>query len=95
MAASEDSQVGLSQSKYTFWQRVQNEFNKTNFQKRGKDMIQGKWRTLNRDCAKFNACFKRAQRDQKSGENDMDILTRAKEYYRAEHKLAPFINEAA
>lgn len=58
-------------------------------------MIQGKWRTLNRDCAKFNACFKRAQRDQKSEENDMDILTRAKEYYRMENNSAPFNNEAA
>lgn len=79
VAASEDEQVGRSQPKDTFWQRVQNEFNKTNYHKRDKDMIQSKWRTLNRDCEKFNACFKRAERDQKSGKNDMDILTHAKE----------------
>ena len=66
VAASKDSRVGLSQPKDTFWQRVQNEISKLNFQKDGKDMIQGKWRTLNRDCTKFNAYFKRAQRDQKS-----------------------------
>ena len=50
---------------------------------------------LNHDCAKFNAFFKRAQRDQKSGENEMDILTRVKEIYRNESKSAPFNNDAA
>lgn len=33
VAASEDSLVGRSQAKVTFLQRVQNEFNKLNFQK--------------------------------------------------------------
>ena len=42
VAASEDPLVGRSQTGETFWQRVQNEFNKNNFQQRGKDMKQGK-----------------------------------------------------
>ena len=65
VAASEDEQVGRSQSKDTFWQRVINEFNKHSYHRRGKDMIQSKWRTLNRDCTKFNAIYKRADRDKK------------------------------
>ena len=95
VVASEDELVGRSQAKDSFWKRIINEFNKINHHKRGKDMIQSKWRTLNRDCSKFNACFKRAERDQKSGENDMDILTHAKEMYRIESKNAPFNNEEA
>ena len=95
VAASEDETVGRSQAKDTFWQRVQNEFNKHSYHIRTKDMIQSKWRTLNRDCTKFNAIYKRADRDQRSGESPMDVLTRAKEMYRNENKNAPFHNEEA
>jgi hypothetical protein len=95
VAATEDSQVESAQARDTFWQRVQNEFNKLNFQKRNKDMIQEKWKTLNRDCTKFNAYFKRSQREQKSGKNEMDILKRAKETYHDKHRSASFNNKEA
>ena len=50
---------------------------------------------MNHACAKFNACYKNAERDQRSGENDVDILTHAKEMYRNENRNTPFNNEEA
>ena len=48
-AVTEDSQVGRIKEKDTFWQRVHNEFNRRNFQKRGKERIMGKWRMMTRN----------------------------------------------
>nr|GEV61034.1 integrase, catalytic region, zinc finger, CCHC-type, peptidase aspartic, catalytic [Tanacetum cinerariifolium] len=70
VAISEDNNVGRSQKHETFWYRVLNEFNLKNFQKRTKDMLTSKWHTLNANCQKFNAAYKRAKRLGKSGEND-------------------------
>ena len=50
---------------------------------------------LNRDCSKFNAAFKKAQRDVKSEEGEVDILKRANQLYRDEHNNAPFSNDEA
>ena len=95
IAASEDERVGRSQARDTFWQCVQREFNQKNSKERNKDMLQGKWKTLNRDCGKFNAIFKQAERDIKSGESPMDVLTRAKQIYREQNRNIPFNNEEA
>ncbi|GKD76281.1 hypothetical protein Tco_1334563 [Tanacetum coccineum] len=86
VAVSEDNNVGRSQKHETFWYRVLNEFNSKKFQKRTKDMLTSKWHTLNANCQKFNAAYKRAKRVGKSGENDVDYLKRAQSIYRDEHK---------
>nr|GEX98576.1 hypothetical protein [Tanacetum cinerariifolium] len=76
VAVSEDNNVERSQKHETFWYRVLNEFNSKNFQKRTKDMLTRKWHTLNANCQKFNAAYKRAKRLEKSGENDVDVMKR-------------------
>ncbi|GJU16683.1 hypothetical protein Tco_1144649 [Tanacetum coccineum] len=86
VAVSEDNNVGRSQKHETFWYRVLNEFNSKNFQNRTKDMLTSKWHTLNANCQKFNAAYKRAKRLGKSGENDVDYLKRAQSIYRDEHR---------
>ncbi|GKA62410.1 hypothetical protein Tco_0761929 [Tanacetum coccineum] len=95
VAVSEDNNVGRSQKHETFWYRVLNEFNSKNFQKRTKDMLTSKWHTLNANCQKFNAAYKRAKRLGKSGENDVDYLKRAQSIYRDEHKGVAFSQEDA
>ncbi|GKD04382.1 hypothetical protein Tco_1179356 [Tanacetum coccineum] len=57
-----------------------------NFQKRTKDMLTSKWHTLNANCQKFNAAYKRAKRLGKSAENDVDYLKRVQSIYRDEHR---------
>ncbi|GJY59566.1 hypothetical protein Tco_0459458 [Tanacetum coccineum] len=94
VAVSEDNNVGRSQKHETFWYRVLNEFNSKFFQKRTKDMLTSKWHTLNANCQKFNAAYKRAKRLGKSGENDMDYLKRAQSIYRDEHKGVAFSQDA-
>nr|GEY09457.1 glutathione S-transferase T3-like [Tanacetum cinerariifolium] len=54
-----------------------------------------KWHTLNANCQKFNAAYKRAKRLGKSGENDVDVLKRAQSIYRDEHKGVAFCQEDA
>ncbi|GJY78863.1 hypothetical protein Tco_0484664 [Tanacetum coccineum] len=93
VAVSEDNNVGKSQKHETFWYRVLNEFNSKNFQKSTKDMLTSKWHTLNANCQKFNAAYKRAKRLGKSGENDVDFLKRAQSIYRDEHKGVSFSQE--
>nr|GEZ32431.1 hypothetical protein [Tanacetum cinerariifolium] len=89
VAVSKDNNVRRSQKHETSWYRVLNEFNSKNFQKRTKDMLTSKWHTLNANCQKFNAAYKRAKRLGKSGENDVDVLKRAQNIYRElmEHEL--------
>ncbi|GKC90224.1 hypothetical protein Tco_1150873 [Tanacetum coccineum] len=77
VAVSEDNNVGRSQKHETFWYRVLNEFNSKIFQKRTKDMLTSKRQTLNANCQKFNATYKRAKRLGKSGKNDVDYSKRA------------------
>ncbi|GKB42193.1 hypothetical protein Tco_0887135, partial [Tanacetum coccineum] len=95
VAVSEDNNVGRSQKHETFWYRVLNEFNSKNFQNRTKDMLTSKWHTLNANCQKFNAAYKRAKRLGKSGENDVDYLKRAQSIYRDEHRGVAFSQEDA
>ncbi|GKB66486.1 hypothetical protein Tco_0927898 [Tanacetum coccineum] len=58
-------------------------------------MLTSKWHTLNANCQKFNAAYKRAKRLGKSGENDVDYLKRAQIIYRDEHKGVAFSQEDA
>ncbi|GJX08756.1 hypothetical protein Tco_0196688 [Tanacetum coccineum] len=95
VAVSEDNNVGRSQKHETFWYRVLNEFNSKKFQNRTKDMLTSKWHTLNANCQKFNAAYKRAKRLGKSGENDVDYLKRAQSIYRDEHRGVAFSQEDA
>ncbi|GJT95332.1 hypothetical protein Tco_1090850 [Tanacetum coccineum] len=95
VAVSEDNNVGRSQKHETFWYRVLNEFNSKFFQKRTKDILTSKWHTLNANCQKSNAAYKRAKRLGKSGENDVDYLKRAQSIYRDEHKGVAFSQEDA
>nr|GEY08795.1 hypothetical protein [Tanacetum cinerariifolium] len=95
VAVSEDNNVGRSQKHETFWYWVLNEFNSKNFQKRTKDMLTSKCHTLNANCQKFNAAYKRAKRLGKSGENDVDVMKRAQSIYRDEHKGVAFCQEDA
>nr|GEV38068.1 hypothetical protein [Tanacetum cinerariifolium] len=93
VAVSKDNKVGRSQKHETFWYRVLNEFNSKKFQKRTKDMLTSKWHTLNANCQKFNAAYKRAKRLEKSGEDDVDLMKRAQSIYRDEHKGVSFSQE--
>ncbi|GJS37206.1 hypothetical protein Tco_0535588 [Tanacetum coccineum] len=95
VAVSEDNNVKRSQKHETFWYLVLNEFNSKFFQKRTKDMLTSKWHTLNANCQKFNAAYKRAKRLGKSGENDVDLMKRAQSIYRDEHKGVSFTQEDA
>ncbi|GJY74781.1 hypothetical protein Tco_0479212, partial [Tanacetum coccineum] len=95
VTVSEDNNVGRSQKHDTFWYRVLNEFNSKNFQNRTKDILTSKWHTLNANCQKFNAAYKRAKRLGKSGENDVDYLKRAQSIYRHEHRGVAFSQEDA
>nr|GEX36099.1 glutathione S-transferase T3-like [Tanacetum cinerariifolium] len=58
-------------------------------------MLTSKWHTLNANCQKFNAAYKRAKRLGKSEENDMDVMKRAQSIYRDEHKRVAFCQEDA
>ncbi|GJY75053.1 hypothetical protein Tco_0479484 [Tanacetum coccineum] len=69
VVVSEDNNVGRSQKHDTFWYRVLNEINSKNFQNHTKDMLTSKWHTLNVNCQKSNAAYKRAKRLGKSGED--------------------------
>ncbi|GKE10004.1 hypothetical protein Tco_1413555 [Tanacetum coccineum] len=57
--------------------------------------VGSKWHTLNANCQKFNAAYKRAKRLGKSGENDVDYLKRAQSIYRDEHRGVAFSQEDA
>nr|GEX61910.1 hypothetical protein [Tanacetum cinerariifolium] len=95
VTVSKDNNVGMSQKHETLWYRVLNEFNSKKFQKRTKDMLTSKWHTLNVDCQKFNAAYKRAKRLEKSGENNVDVMKRAQSIYRDEHKGVAFCQKDA
>nr|GEW75228.1 glutathione S-transferase T3-like [Tanacetum cinerariifolium] len=58
-------------------------------------MLTSKWHTLNDNCQKFNAAYKRAKRLGKNGENDVDVLKRAQIIYRDGHKGVAFCQEDA
>nr|GEZ34885.1 glutathione S-transferase T3-like [Tanacetum cinerariifolium] len=58
-------------------------------------MLTSKWHTLNANCQKFNAAYKRAKRLGKSGENDVDVMKRAQSIYCGEHKGVAFCQEDA
>nr|GEX62618.1 glutathione S-transferase T3-like [Tanacetum cinerariifolium] len=58
-------------------------------------MLTSKWHTLNANCQKFNAAYKRAKRLGKSGKNDVDVLKRAQSIYHDEHKGVAFCQEDA
>ncbi|GKC83372.1 hypothetical protein Tco_1139089 [Tanacetum coccineum] len=58
-------------------------------------MLTSKWNTLNRNCQKFNAIFKRCKRVKKSGKNDLDVMKRVRKTYRDENKGKSFTQEGA
>ncbi|GKA58186.1 hypothetical protein Tco_0757374 [Tanacetum coccineum] len=95
VAVSEDRNVGRSQPRDTLWFQVLNEFNRKKFQQRTKDMLSRKWSTLNHHCQKFNAIYKRCIRLKKSGENEVDLMKRARGIYQDENKNSSFNHEKA
>nr|GEX09950.1 RNA-directed DNA polymerase, eukaryota [Tanacetum cinerariifolium] len=66
-----------------------------NFQKRTKVMLSSKWNTLNHNCQKFNAIYKRCSRLTKSGESELDVMKQARGAYRDENKNSTFAQEDA
>ncbi|GKD00920.1 hypothetical protein Tco_1171194 [Tanacetum coccineum] len=58
-------------------------------------MLSSKWTSLNHHCQKFNAIYKKCQRLKKSGENEVDLMKRARGIYRDENKNNSFIHEDA
>ncbi|GKC75676.1 hypothetical protein Tco_1126450, partial [Tanacetum coccineum] len=69
--------------------------NRLNFKKCTKDMLSSKWNTLNHNCQKFNAIYKRCSRLTKSVENELDVMKRARATYRDENKNTMFTQEDA
>nr|GEU54910.1 hypothetical protein [Tanacetum cinerariifolium] len=59
------------------------------------DMLSSKWSTLNHHCQKFNAIYKRCNRLKKSGENEVDLIKRARGIYQDENKNNSFNHEKA
>ncbi|GJT83071.1 hypothetical protein Tco_1057413 [Tanacetum coccineum] len=58
-------------------------------------MLTSKWHTLNHNCQKFNAFFKQSVCLGKSGENDSDVIKRARATYQDENKGTLFVKEDA
>ncbi|GJU16024.1 hypothetical protein Tco_1143990 [Tanacetum coccineum] len=58
-------------------------------------MLSSKWSTLNHHCQKFNAIYKRCIRLKKSGENEVDLMKRARGIYQDENKNSSFNYEKA
>ncbi|GKB78905.1 hypothetical protein Tco_0945800 [Tanacetum coccineum] len=79
----------------TFWYKVLGEFNRNNFQQCNKDMLTSKWHTLNHNCQKFNAVFKRVKHLGKSEENELDVIKGARTTYHDENKGKSFQQEDA
>nr|GEZ37451.1 hypothetical protein [Tanacetum cinerariifolium] len=95
VAVSEDRNIGRSQVNDTFWVRVMHEFNRKNFKKRTKDMLTSKWTTLNHHRQKFNAIYKRCHRLKKIGENEVDLMGRARVMYQDESRNSSFNHDKA
>lgn len=59
--------------------------------------VDGKVATLNPNCKRFNAIYKRLRLVGRSGENDNDLMRRARKAYRDESKLEnkSFIQDGA
>ncbi|GJY53947.1 hypothetical protein Tco_0445611 [Tanacetum coccineum] len=58
-------------------------------------MLSSKWNKLNHNCQKFNAIYKRCSRLTKSGENEVDLIKRARAIYRDENKNTSFTQDDA
>ncbi|GKB80079.1 hypothetical protein Tco_0946974 [Tanacetum coccineum] len=58
-------------------------------------MLSRKWHTLNHNCQKFNAIYKRCGRLSKIGENELDVMKWARTTYRDKNKNTPFTQEDA
>ncbi|GJZ21236.1 hypothetical protein Tco_0558275 [Tanacetum coccineum] len=58
-------------------------------------MLSSKWNTLNHNCQKFNAIYKRCSRLIKSGESELDVMKQTRAVYRDENKNTPFSQEDA
>nr|GEV88899.1 hypothetical protein [Tanacetum cinerariifolium] len=58
-------------------------------------MLSSKGSTLNHHCQKFNAIYKRCNRLKKSGENEVDLMKRARGIYQDENKNNSFNHEKA
>ncbi|GKB84202.1 hypothetical protein Tco_0956474 [Tanacetum coccineum] len=91
----EEPQEPVAAGRWLPVEEVLNEFNSKNFQNRTKDILTSKWHTLNANCQKFNAAYKRAKHLGKSGKNDVDLMKRAQTIYRDEHKGVSFTQEDA
>ena len=81
---SEDPIVGNNQQNDTFWYKVLDEYNeqakRKGLKERNKNMLTGKWTTMNREVGKFNSVFEQTLR--LSGENDEDLMTRVHILYK-------------
>ncbi|GJZ87060.1 hypothetical protein Tco_0658670 [Tanacetum coccineum] len=58
-------------------------------------MLSRKWNTLNHNCQKFNAIYKQCGRLTKSGENEVDLMKRARSIYPDENRNNTFNHEDA
>ncbi|GJT48151.1 hypothetical protein Tco_0974308 [Tanacetum coccineum] len=58
-------------------------------------MLTSKWHTLNANCQKFNAAYKRAKRFGEMWRKHVDYLKRVQSIYRDEHKGVAFSQEDA
>nr|GEZ57372.1 myb-like domain, Myb/SANT-like DNA-binding domain protein [Tanacetum cinerariifolium] len=58
-------------------------------------MLTSKWTTLNHHFQKFNAIYKRCHRLKKSGENEVDLMGRARVMYQDESRNSLFNHEKA
>ena len=71
-----DNRIENNKNDESFWCKVLKKYNKSALHKRNKDMLTGKWTTLNGNFQKFNAIYKFLLRLSRSGKNYVGLLNR-------------------
>lgn len=91
VAVSEDNERGDDQTMEFFWNSIYNDFNQRNPTRRTKNMLTGKWNRTHPDVQKFHAIFKSL--NQKSGQNEADVIEAAKKEFAACNNARKFAFE--
>ncbi|GKF31886.1 hypothetical protein Tco_0101684, partial [Tanacetum coccineum] len=87
---SENNEIRADRNEDSFWGQIMEDFNKCTFERtRTKNMLTGKWSSINDDCKKFNAIYKHLER--KSRENEADHIEPAKTKFSGQSKGRRFL----
>ncbi|GJX88914.1 hypothetical protein Tco_0340928 [Tanacetum coccineum] len=85
VAVSESNEIGSDRGFDSFWWQVLEYFNESSPVQRTNEIITRKWVTMNDNCQRFNAIYKRFNRlGPKSGVNETGLLARCRAAFREE-----------